>query len=43
MFKDKMGCKEGDAIVISIADFEMPDVLVCLLSFKMFSFFFDKF
>ena len=39
MFKDRMGCKEGDAIVRSFADFEVPDVLVCLPSFKMFSWF----
>ena len=32
-----LGCKEGDAR--SVADFEMPDVLVCLPSFKMFSWF----
>ena len=38
-FQDRMGCKEGDAIVRSIADFEVPDVLVCLSSFKMFSWF----
>ena len=35
-----MGCKEEDTIVRSIADFEVPDVLVCLPSFKMFSWFF---
>ena len=40
-FPDRMGCKEGDAIVRSIVDFEVSDVLVCLPSFKMFSF--DKF
>ena len=34
-----MGCKEGDAIVRSIADYEVPDVLVCVPSFKMFSWF----
>ena len=39
-FQDRVGCKEGDAIVRSITDFEVPDVLVCLPSFKMFSFFF---
>ena len=38
-FQDTMGCKEGDAIVRSIADFEVPNVFVCLPSFKMFSFF----
>ena len=37
--QDRMGCNEGDAIVSSIADFEVLGVLVCLLSFKMFSFF----
>ena len=43
-FQDRMSCKEEDAIVRSVADFEVPDVLVCLLSFKMFSwFFFDTF
>ena len=36
-FQDRMGCKEGDAIVRSIADFEVPGVLVCLPLFKMFS------
>ena len=38
-FQDRMGCKEGDAIMMSIADFEVPDVLECLPSFKMFSWF----
>ena len=38
-FQDKMGCKEGDANVRSIGDFEVLDVLVCLPSFKMFSWF----
>ena len=38
-FQDRMGCKEGDAIVKPNADFEVPDVLVCLSSFKMFSWF----
>ena len=35
-FQDRMGmgCKKEDAIVRSIADFEVPDVLVCLPSFK---------
>ena len=32
-----MGYKEGAAIVRSIADLEVPDVLVCLPSFKMLS------
>ena len=41
--QDRVGCEEGDAIVRSIADFELPDVPVCLPSFKMFSFFFDNF
>ena len=41
MFQDRMSCKEEDAIVISIADFEVPDVLVSLPSFKMLSFFFN--
>ena len=41
-FQDRMGCKEGDVIVRSIADFEVPDVLVCLPLFKIFSFFFSK-
>ena len=36
-FPDRMGFKEEDAIVRSVADFEVPDVLVCLRSFKMFS------
>ena len=36
-FQDRMGYKKGDAIVRSIADFEGPDVLVCLPSFEMFS------
>ena len=36
-FQDRMGCKEGEAIVRSIADFELPDVLVPLPSFKIFS------
>ena len=38
-FQDRMGCKEGDDNVKSIADFEVPDFLVCLPSFKMFSWF----
>ena len=38
-FQDRMGCKEGDAMVRSIADFEVPDIHVCLPSFKMFSWF----
>ena len=38
-FQDKMGCKEGDGIVRSIAYFDVPDFLVCLPSFKMFSWF----
>ena len=38
-FQDGTGCKEGDDFVRSIADFELPDVLVCLWSFEMFSFF----
>ena len=39
-FHDRMGCKKRDAIVMSFADFEVPEVLVCLPSFKMFSFFY---
>ena len=39
-FQDRMGCKEGDVIVSSIADFEFPNVFVCLPSFKMFSCYF---
>ena len=35
----RMGCKEGGAIVRLITDFEGPDVLVCLRSFKMFIWF----
>ena len=38
-FQDKVGCKEGDVIVRSVADFEVPDVRVCLPSFKMFRLF----
>ena len=38
-FQDRMGCKEEDANVESNADYEVPDVLVCLPSFKMFSWF----
>ena len=38
-FQDRMGCKKGDATVGSFDDFEVPDVLVCLPSFKMFSWF----
>ena len=34
-FQHRMGCKEGDAIVRPNADFEVPDVLVFLPSFKM--------
>ena len=34
-FQDRKGCKEGDAIVRSIVDFEVPDVLVCFPSFKI--------
>ena len=42
-FQDRMGCKEGDAIVRAVADSEVPDAFVCLPSFRMFScFFFDK-
>ena len=37
--QDRMGCKEGDATVRSIADFKVPDVLMCLPSFKMLSWF----
>ena len=29
-FQDRMSCKEEDAIVRSVADFEVPDFLVCL-------------
>ena len=39
-FQDSMGCKEGDAIVRSTANSEVPDVLVCLPSFKIISYFF---
>ena len=39
-FQDRMGFKEGVAIK-SIADFEVPDVHVCLPLFKMFSCFFS--
>ena len=39
--QDRMGCKEDDAIVRLIADFEVPDVLVCIPSLKMFSCFFS--
>ena len=39
IFQVRMGCKEGDPIVRSIADFEVPDNLVCLPSFKKFSWF----
>ena len=39
IFQDGMGCKEGDAILRSIEDFEVPDILVCLPSFKMFNWF----
>ena len=46
-FQDRMGCKEGEAIVRAFVDFEAPVVRVCLPSFKMFRFcfffFFDKF
>ena len=38
-FQNRMGCKEGNAIVRSVTDFEVPDVLVCLPSFKIFSLF----
>ena len=31
-----MGCKEGDAIVRTTADFEVSDVLVCLPSIIFF-------
>ena len=41
-FQDRMGCKEGGAIVRSIADFEVLDVLVSLPLFKMFSCFFFR-
>ena len=36
-FQYMLGCKEGDAIVRSFADFEVSDVLVSLPSFKTFS------
>ena len=39
-FQHRMSCKEGNAIVRSIADFEVPDILVCLPSFKYLVFFF---
>ena len=32
-FQYRIGCKEGNAIVRSIADFEVLDLLVCLQSF----------
>ena len=32
-FQGRMGCEEGDAIVRSISDFKVPDVLVSLPSF----------
>ena len=38
--QDRMGSKKSDAVMRSIADFEVPDVLVFLPSFKMFSCFF---
>ena len=38
-FQDRIGCNEGDAVVSSIADLEVPDVFVCPPSFKMFSWF----
>ena len=38
-FQDRLGCEEGNAIVRSIADFEVPDVLVCFPSFEMFKWF----
>ena len=36
-FEDRMGCKEGNAIVRSFADFEVSDVPVCLPLVKMLS------
>ena len=36
--QDRMGCKEGNANVRSIANFEVPDVLVCLPLSPQFSF-----
>ena len=36
-FQNRIGCKKGDVIVRSIADFEVSDVLVSFPSFKMFS------
>ena len=39
-FQDRIGCEEGDVNMMSIVDFEVPDVLVCLPSFKMFSWIF---
>ena len=41
-FQDRRGCKEEDAIVRSDADFEVSNVLVCLPSFKMFTWFLSK-
>ena len=42
IFQDRMGCKDGDAIVRSFDEFEVLDVHVCLPSFIMFSFFLTK-
>ena len=38
-FQDRMGYKQGDVIVKSIADFEVADVHVRLPSFELFSWF----
>ena len=38
-FQEGIGCKEWDATVRSITDFEVPDVFVYLPVFKIFSWF----
>ena len=38
-FQIRMGCKEWNATVCTVADFEVPDVLACRPSFKMFIWF----
>ena len=38
-FKDRMSSKGGDATVRSITDFDVPDIIMCLPSLRMFSWF----
>ena len=45
-FQERTGCKEGEAYAKSISELEVPDVVLCLPSPRMFTWFFnfvDKF